>query len=354
MVSADIARKGNDGVDVAPEVPLAVDFFDPHLLNPNGVVDPLTGLTSTDIGPILKAESGANGQAMDLMAVGDVRNLLFGNGGLGGDDLIARDIQRGRDNGIPDYNSVRRAIGLPAVTNFAGVLTQGQHSFQFSPADQAIRNAFSQAYPQGVDTIDLFEGGLAEHHVPGSDVGPTFHMIMVDQFERLRDGDRFFYLNQQFDTEETNLFLSANTLAEVIMANTEITNLQANVMVFRAQISGAVALKSFTRFGPQTRAATGVAVQLRNENGDIVDTTRTDFRGHYSFNQLSGPASRPTITPGLSSVGLYSITITAPRGTKQTNPNPGPIQITRGDVRANNVNFSLASIQAPPSGTGLP
>jgi hypothetical protein len=344
MLSADIERKDNNGLDFADQVPLAVDFFNPHLLNPNGLVDPLTGLTSTDIGPVLKGQSGQNGQKMDLKAVSDVRNLLFGNGGLGGDDLIARDIQRGRDNGIPDYNTIRRAIGLPAVTNFASVLTQGQHSFQFSEADQAIQNALAQAYPEGVDTMDLFEGGLAEHHVFGSDVGPTFHMIMVDQFERLRDGDRFFYLNQQLDTEETSLLQKANTLAEVIMANTEITNLQANVIVFRAQISGSVVLRSFSRFGTQTSAARGVTVQLRNEDGDVVDTTRTDFRGEYSFNQLSGPASDPTISPGLSSVGVYSITVIPPRGTRQTSSTARSIQITRGDLHANNVNFSLASI----------
>jgi len=330
--------------------PLAADFFNPHLLNPNGVVDPLTGLTSTDIGSVLKAESGANGQAMDLMAVSDVRNLLFGNGGEGGDDLMARDVQRGRDHGIPDYNSVRRALGLTVVTNFVSVITQGLQ-VQLTPAEQTIRNALRQAYPQGVDTIDLFEGGLAERHVQGSDVGPTFHTIMVDQFERLRDGDRFFYLNEHFNTEETTLFQKANPLAEVIMANTEITNLQANVMVFRAQLSGTVVVERVTSSGPQTSAASGVAVQLRDEDGDIVDTTRTDSRGQYSFNQLSGPASSPTITPGLSSVGIYTITITAPRGTRQTSPNPGPIQLTRGDVRVSNINFTVVVTQVFTSAT---
>ena len=94
MVSAGIERQSNDGSDIADpggdSISLAQDFFDPNLLNPAGVLDPLTGKTSTDINVILKGESDGDGQAMDLMAVSDIRNLLFGNGGFGGEDLMAR------------------------------------------------------------------------------------------------------------------------------------------------------------------------------------------------------------------------------------------------------------------------
>src|SRR5207253_9671163 len=115
---------------------LAVDFFHAHLLNPNAVTDPLTGDVSADIGAFLKANADGIAQADDLKAVGSVRNLLFGNGGLtdNGLDLIARDVERARDHGIGSYNQVRQAYGLPAETNFSQITSNLQVQKQLQEA----------------------------------------------------------------------------------------------------------------------------------------------------------------------------------------------------------------------------
>ena len=347
MVSPSIAREGNDGQPITDSIELAFDFFDPNLLNPAGVVDPLTGLTSTDIGPILKADADGNGQEMDLMAINDIRNLLFGNG-MGGDDLMARDVQRGRDNGIPDYNTVRKAFGLMPVATFSQIVTQGQvRPTAVETADDfAIEQALQQAYPGGLGTIDAFEGGLSEYPLPGSDVGPTFQAIMADQFRRLRDGDRFFYLNENLNPEETAIFQQTNTLAKVIMANAPVTNLQENVMVFHASIGGTVLLQG----GPgPVRGAMGITVELEDAAGDILATTQTNQQGQYGFSQLSYPSANPTISPGVSATGSYVVVVVAPKGTQQVSPSPAAIQISRGDAIVSGINFTLVSTKpAPP------
>lgn len=43
--------------------------------------------------------------------------------------------------------------------------------------------------------MDAYIGGLAESHVEGSGVGELFMASLVDQFTRMRDGDRFYFEN---------------------------------------------------------------------------------------------------------------------------------------------------------------
>jgi hypothetical protein len=327
LLSSNIERHNNNGLDITDvaggsTIPLAQDFFDPNLLNPTGVVDPLTGHTSSDIGAILKGDADGAAQAMDLLAIRDVRNLLFGNGAQGGQDLIARDLQRARDHGIGSYNQVRVAYGLPPVTSFAQIT-----------GDVRVQQELQKAYGS-VDNIDPFEGGLAEDHVKGSDVGPLFQAIMVDQFTRLRDGDRFFYLNESFSPDELKLLRQGNTLAKVIESNTDVTNLQGDVFVFTAKIEGAV-FPGRDRDGghrtPGERGLPGVTVQLQDDSGNVLATTQTDGQGHYRFDQQTG----------IGGTGRYTVRLVLPSGSTQTSANPPPIRISRGDTGVSGVNFAV-------------
>jgi hypothetical protein len=337
LLSSNIERHGNDGQDVLPGDPagaaisLATDFFDPYVLNPAGGVDPLTGHLATDIGPILKGDADGNAQAMDLLAVNDVRNLLFGNGGQtdNGMDLIARDVERARDDGIGTYNQVRVAYGLPPVTSFAQITSNVQ-----------VQNELKAAYGS-VNNIDPFEGGLAEDHVRGSDMGPLFTRILADQFARLRDGDRWFYLNESFNPEEMSILQQGSTLAKVIEANTDITNLQSDVFLFKAAISGTVYLDPGSG-GQRGPGVPGITVELTDGDGNVLATTVTDWNGHYSFNQLSGPSSNAEVAPGVSAVGTYHVVLVLPTGLRQVTPGPGSLTLSRGGQSVTGEDFDIA------------
>jgi hypothetical protein len=339
LLDNNIERQTDNGTDISiaggADIPLAFDFFNSTLLNPAGVTDQYTGLTSTGIDPILKADADGTSQAMDLTAVDAVRNLLFGNAGDGGDDLMARDVQRGRDNGIADYNTLRAAYGLPRVTSFAQITSNVQ-------AQQELQAAYGD-----VNHIDAFEGGLAEDHVPGSDLGPLFQRIIADQFTRLRDGDRFFSLNEQMTPEEMNIIGQCNLLSKVIEANTGIRNLQQDVFHFRSSIGGQV-FNDANQNGRQDRGEMGlphVTVQLIDaSDGSVVATKQTDPNGMFQFTAQDG-----------SSTGQYVVREVLPNGWTQTTPAPGTIAVTRGDM-AFSVNFgdytsgSSNTPIAPPPG----
>jgi hypothetical protein len=340
LLSGGIERQGNNGQDVLPNDPagasisLATDFFDPNVLNPEGVVDPLTGHISTGIDAILKGDADGVAQADDLMAISDVRNLLFANGGLqdNGQDLIARDVERGRDDGIGSYNQVRMAYGLPPVTSFAQITSNPQ-------VQQELQKAYGS-----VNNIDPFEGGLAEDHVAGSDMGPLFTTIIADQFTRLRAGDRFFYLNESWSPDELRIMQQGNTLGQIIEANTGITNLQGDVFQFTASIHGVVTSAStpggrgtldFAREGQSNsllHGLSGITVQLEDSSGNVLATAMTDSQGRYSFTQLTG----------IGGTGLYNVRLVMPSGLMQTSINPSSILISRGGVNVSGVNFTVA------------
>ncbi len=347
LLSGGVERQGNDGQEIADNVSLAVDFFDPLLLNGQGqpqTTDPYTGLASTSISAVLKGNADGVAQAMDLPAINEVRDLLFNEvipGVGGGQDLMALDTQRGRDHGIPDYNTLRVKLGLPAMSSFAQITRNVR-----------VQKELAVAYPGGVDTIDAFEGGLAEDHVPGSDVGPLFQKIMAGQFERLRDGDRFFYQNEGFTPQELQIFYRGNTLAKIIMNNTDITNLQANVMVFQASISGTVSVEGSARATAQIHGPSGITVRLEDTTGDILATTETDQRGRYSFDQLSGPSGNVEMASGVSATGWYKVVLAVPHGMKQVTPSPAAIEITCGDTDVTGVNFLLSATPSTSSVSG--
>jgi peroxidase len=198
MLSPTLLRLKANGKPIsAGNLPLAEAFFNPHAIIAHGGIEPILRGLATQVA-----------QEIDNRLVGGVRNFLFGPPGAGGFDLAALNIQRGRDHGLPSYNQVRLDLGLEPVSDFADI-----------SSDEAVQAGLASVYPT-VDDIDVWVGGLAEDHVPGALVGETFFTVIKDQFERLRDGDRFWY--QTYLPQVWAAVVEAQTLASIIRRNTTI------------------------------------------------------------------------------------------------------------------------------------
>lgn len=204
MLSTELLRLNNDG-SVADEgnISLQNAFFSTSELTDNG------------IDSILKGASVQVANEIDNQVVDDIRNFLFGPPGAGGFDLASLNIQRGRDHGLADYNQTREDFGLERVTSFDQIT---------SDADVAAK--LEQLYGT-VDNIDLWVGGLAEDHVDGGSMGELFSTIIVDQFERIRTGDRLWYENTLSRQEQATV--NQTSLADIIARNTGIEGLSDNV-----------------------------------------------------------------------------------------------------------------------------
>ncbi len=315
MVGDDVEFLDAKGKEIRDAVSLSQAFFNPNLVQENGIE------------PLLKYLASDHAEEVDTHVVESLRNLLFGPPGAGGLDLASLNIQRGRDHGLADYNTVRAAYGLPRVKNFAQITR-----------DPAMQQALQKLYGS-VDKIDLWVGGLAEDHAPGGSVGPTFKRILADQFTRSRDGDRLWY-QRTFSGKELGQ-IEHTRLADLIRRNST-TTVQDNVFVFQVAVSGSVFIdrNANGRQDRNERGRSGVTVELIHQvDGTVVASKKTDAQGRYRFDTRDGLA-----------LGDYKVRITLPTGT-QGGTLSKVLSLTNGSQFLKDVNFSLQTSVALPGTT---
>ncbi|BFZ08690.1 hypothetical protein BsWGS_11729 [Bradybaena similaris] len=129
-------------------------------------------------------------------------------------DLIAVNIQRGRDHGIPAYLYWREYYGLRRI-----------HSLdEFGEAGTAMKKVY-----RDIRDVDLFPGGLLEPSLPGGVVGETFGHILANQFADLKFADKYFFLHQKapqgFLAAQVKAILSV-TMSSIICANSAVDHVQ--------------------------------------------------------------------------------------------------------------------------------
>jgi len=204
-------------------------FFKPSSLRNAGFLDGLVrGMT----------EQGS--QLWDNSFVEDLRNHLFESSpGRGGLDLVAVNIQRGRDHGLPGYNKYREICTGRKAKDWSDL----RKSIEPRHIEQ-LRRVYKH-----VDDIDLYVGGFLEAAHEDSILGPVFKCIIGDQFARLKKGDRFFYdlgidQNIAFTLPQLNE-VRKTSMARIICDNTdEIDRIQP--LAFKMPTSRANAMRSCT------------------------------------------------------------------------------------------------------------
>ena len=199
-INSNIVRMGSDGEIMEEGNTLLKEIF----------FNPMSIMEAGGMEALLKGMSTQVQQDFDCKIVDDLRNFLFGPPGAGGLDLAAINIQRGRERGLADYNTIREDIGLAKLNNFEELTSNA-----------SLRQTMEQLY-EDINDIDPWVGMLAEDHVPGALFGETAMEIIGQQFQKLRDGDRFYYENETALTLEEIATIKQTRLADVIRRNFDI------------------------------------------------------------------------------------------------------------------------------------
>lgn len=201
-ISPEVLRI-DENMQVIPDGNLGIveAFFNPEAISEEGGID-----------PILRGLANQLHQEIDSHVIDELRNNLFSNS-----DLTSLNMQRGREHGLPSYNALRRYWGLEPFTNFE----------ELNPAQELV-SALASVYGD-VNNIDAWVGIITEYDNGGSLAGGLMHTIIKDQFERVRNGDRFWYSIDPDLTANEKAFISSVRLKDIIEMNTDITGLQDNV-----------------------------------------------------------------------------------------------------------------------------
>ncbi|XP_076454774.1 salivary peroxidase/catechol oxidase-like [Babylonia areolata] len=177
------------------------------------------GFTFRNMTDVLRGIVAAPTDDVDNFFATGLTNHMFETNrtAMDGLDLVAVNIQRGRDHGLPPFNDWREFCNLPRVNDFASL-----------DMNVNLGNVY-----EDVDDVDVFVGLMVEKHKPGSLTGPTLACLLGHQFRDMKLGDRFFY---EADSSEGGFSddqlreIKKVTLARILCDNNlDLGKIQANV-----------------------------------------------------------------------------------------------------------------------------
>ena len=173
MVNPVLKRLGPTFEKIAEgHLPLSKAFFAPWRVVQEGGIDPiLRGLFASP------AKKNMPNEVMNT----ELTERLFEVAHAVALDLGALNIQRGRDHALPSYAEWREFCGLGETKTWADL--------EAHISDPGVRRKLAELYGHP-GNVDVWVGGLLEDSVENARVGPTVRCLLVEQFKRLRSGDR--------------------------------------------------------------------------------------------------------------------------------------------------------------------
>lgn len=124
-------------------------------------------------------------------------------------DLIAVDILRSRERGVPRYNEFRRQLRLKPATSFE----------EISGGDQVTADKMREIYGGDIEKVDTMVGMFGEKLPPGFGFSDTAFRIFVLMATRRLKSDRFYTVDftPQVYTPEGMAWIDDNTMTSVLL-----------------------------------------------------------------------------------------------------------------------------------------
>ena len=223
--------------------PIAFDEFDTTTAGPGAPLGTSPMTAEEGAGAVIRGLTRTIGSQIDEFVTSSMQNNVYGLPL----DLIAINLARGRDTGVPPLNTARRhfqaathaeslrpydswfdfALNMRherSLTNF--IAAYGNHATVVAETTADGKRAAAQALidgvglgesdamdfifsqgvyatgmdglnTTGVEDVDFFIGGLVEQRMPFIGLlGSTFQFVFETQIESLQNGDRFYYLGR--------------------------------------------------------------------------------------------------------------------------------------------------------------
>ncbi|CAL4126431.1 unnamed protein product, partial [Meganyctiphanes norvegica] len=165
----------------------------------------ITLITEDETSPssLLKGLSRCPASPIDGFVANTFTDKLFAiandDGNFFGLDLVALNIQRGRDHGIPSYRKWRKYCGLNDVKTFKKLE---------KVMEKPLAKEFARIYNK-MDDVDIFPAALSEYPIKDGLLGETLSCLLARQFAQIKHGDRFWYERQDQPKPFTPAQLSA-------------------------------------------------------------------------------------------------------------------------------------------------